>query len=61
MNYDYLSPKEFDLMTEEEFLIYLDKKAEMIRNNHAIMPLLQKDKLQQINEYNKKRKKIKNG
>lgn len=56
MNYDYLSAEEFDLMTEEEFLLYLDRKAEWIRKNNSIMPLLQKDKLAQIKEYKKTKK-----
>lgn len=38
-NLDYLSAEEFDTMTEEEFLEYLDRKAEMIRQRNTIIPL----------------------
>jgi hypothetical protein len=38
-NFDYLSDVDFDLMTEDEFLNYLDEKAKWIRENHFIKPL----------------------
>ena len=39
MNYDYLSDVDFDLMTEEEFLNYLDEKAKYLREVNFIRPL----------------------
>lgn len=39
MNYDYLSDVDFDLMTEEEFLNYLDEKAKYLREKNFIVPL----------------------
>ena len=39
MNYDYLSDVDFDLMTEQEFLNYLDEKARRIREENVIRAL----------------------
>lgn len=38
-NLDYLSDKEFDLMTEDELNEYLDAKAKWIRQQYVIRPL----------------------
>jgi len=38
-NLDYLSAEEFDLMTEEQFLDYLDAKAKHLRETNYIKPL----------------------